>query len=233
MATYIFQRVEQKYVLSQTQKEKLLSYLKEYMKIDPYGESTICNIYFDTKQDDLIKTSIEKPLYKEKVRLRSYGVPSMEDKVFLEIKKKYEGVVGKRRVELSLKEALDYLDHGILPKETQIMKEIDYCFKRYELERKLYLAYDRTAYLGMDNPEFRVTFDHNIRSRWNDLSFSSKEKCEYLLKEDTYLMEVKTLGSMPIWFTNILNELQIYPISFSKYGEIYKKEVLRKEMIYV
>ena len=81
----IFRRVEKKYIVSEEQYKKIKEKMKENMVEDKFGKSTICNIYFDTDRYDLISHSITKPYFKEKVRLRSYNVPSMKSKVFLEI----------------------------------------------------------------------------------------------------------------------------------------------------
>lgn len=220
----VFKRVEKKYVVNKEQKEFLLKILDDYIREDKYGKSTICNIYFDNEQDELINTSLEKPTYKEKVRLRSYGIPNLDSKVFLEIKKKFKGVVGKRRIVITLKEFYKYLEKGIFPDcDKQIMREIDYCFKRYKLEPKLFLAYDREAYYFKDDDNFRITFDYNIRSRTNDLRLELGDSGRLLLDEEVYVMEIKTLGALPLWFTKILNENKIFPTSFSKYGRIYEK----------
>lgn len=227
----VFRRVEKKYIVNKEQKDFLLNTLDSYIREDNYGKSTICNIYFDNDGDELINTSLEKPTYKEKVRLRSYGVPNLESKVFLEIKKKFKGVVGKRRVVITLKELYKYLEKGIYPNcDKQIMREIDYCFRRYNLEPKLFLAYDREAYYFKDDDNFRITFDYNIRSRVGDLRLELGDFGDLLLDEDIYVMEIKTLGALPLWFTKVLNENQIYPTSFSKYGRIYEK-LNRKERV--
>ena len=128
----VFKRVEKKYLLSEDLYQKLFEKINNYITVDTYDFSTICNIYFDTDDYLLVNRSIEKPIYKEKVRLRSYGVPKKNSKVFLEIKKKYKGVVGKRRVSAPLKEFYTYFDIGKYPNvDTQIMNEINYCFKFY------------------------------------------------------------------------------------------------------
>ncbi len=233
MTSQVFQRVEQKYLINQKQYEILKSYIQSYMEEDCHGESTIRNIYFDTKEDELIRNSIEKPAYKEKIRVRSYGITNDETPVFLEIKKKYDGVVGKRRILLTLKQANDYFEKGILPEKSQVMKEIDYCFKHYALEKKLYLAYDRIAYFEKNNPDFRLTFDHNVRSRRNRLYLEESTEGRILVPRDKYIMEVKSMGGIPLWFTKILTILKIYPTSFSKYGEIFKTDLLKEEKNYV
>lgn len=221
----VFRRKETKYILSKDLYEDLLNKLKPYIKEDKYFISHIYNIYYDTPNDYLIIRSIEGPKYKEKVRLRCYSIPSLDDIVFLEIKKKYNGIVGKRRIELKLKDFYHYIETGELNNSNeQIKKEIDYCFKQYKLEPRRFLCYDRYAYVSKDNNTFRVTFDYNIRSRKDDLRLDLGDKGDYLFDDDKYVMEVKALDSYPIWFTKILSELKIYPMSFSKYGTIYKKD---------
>lgn len=221
-----FQRVEKKYLMTQ---ETYLDFLKEtekYIQLDEFGLHTICNIYFDTAHYDLIRNSIEKPVYKEKLRLRSYGIPGENDKVYLELKKKWKGIVYKRRISLTLKEVEDYLERGVIPKQKdQIFDEIDYFVRFYHPEPKLYLAYDRRAYYGLEDHNLRITFDENIRSREKDLELEDGDYGEKLLEEDMVLMELKVPGAVPIWLSEIMSRLHIYPISFSKYGNIYKKTI--------
>lgn len=226
----VFKRVEKKYLLSEDLYQKLFEKINNYITVDTYDFSTICNIYFDTDNYLLVNRSIEKPIYKEKVRLRSYGVPKKNSKVFLEIKKKYKGVVGKRRVSAPLKEFYTYFDTGKYPNvDTQIMNEINYCFKFYNLKPKVFLAYDRYSYKGKDDSNFRITFDKNIRSRTDNLYLENGDNGILLLDKNCYIMEVKTLGAYPLWFAQILSELNIYPTSFSKYGNVYKKQIFKKE----
>lgn len=225
MVQNVFQRVEKKYLLTEKQYHQIMAALKPYMNVDEYGLHTIGNIYYDTKEGTLIRTSIEKPPYKEKLRLRSYGVPSLSDVVFLEIKKKVYGVVNKRRISLPLIEAYQYVETGkLFYPRTQIHKEIDVFMERYELIPKVYLAYDRIALYGKDDHEFRVTFDKNIRSRSNKLSLESGCWGDLLLEHGERIMEVKVMGAMPVWFVHILSELEIYSSSFSKYGSVYAKQ---------
>lgn len=228
----VFRRKEIKYLLSKDKYDKLMEKLEGHLKHDKYFERTICNIYFDTKNYDLIINSINKPIYKEKVRVRSYNIPSLNDEVFFEIKKKYNGIVGKRRIEMKLKDFYDYLNGGnIISNDTQIASEIDYDFKNYKLEPKLFLAYDRLSYYDKDNINFRITFDRNLRSRENDLKLELGDSGKLYFKEDTYIMETKVLDAYPLWFTDILSSLKIYPVSFSKYGSIYTSKI--KESVYV
>lgn len=228
--SFVFKRKEKKYLLSEEECAAFISRTKESLVGDSYGEYTICNIYYDTPDYNLIRQSIEKPKYKEKLRLRSYGVPAKEDQVFLEIKKKYKGVVYKRRSALSLKEAEAYMDNGIIPRqENQILREIEYFVSFYRPEAKIYLAYDRTAFAGLEDKGLRITFDRNIRSRDYDLSLGAGDYGEYLLDEGKCLMEIKSCGAMPVGLARALSEMQIYPVSFSKYGNVYKNMMRAEE----
>ena len=163
MAEGIFKRLEIKYLLSEDQYIKLRKRLAHYMQDDEYGLSTISSIYYDTDNYDVIRTSLEKPEYKEKLRLRVYGEVKPDSTAFLELKKKYDGVVYKRRITLKLNEALNYLNNGIYPsKDSQILREIDYFIKYYRPTKKTYIAYDRIAMYGLKDPDLRITFDKEI-----------------------------------------------------------------------
>lgn len=222
-----FKRTEKKYLMSGQQYEQFLERTRSQLQLDQYGLHTICNIYYDTDDYELIRRSIEKPAYKEKLRLRSYGIPSLEDDVFLEIKKKWKGVVYKRRVSLPLEKARKYLEEGEpLEHSGQIESEIDYFFKFYQPKPKMYIAYDREAFFGREDNSLRLTIDRNIRSREYELQLECGDYGDLLLDKDMYLMEIKINASMPMWLAWVLSDLEIYPISFSKYGNIYKKKLL-------
>lgn len=165
----IFKRYEKKYLLEEGQFHRTILELTAKMTPDQYGRHTICNIYFDTPDYQLIRSSLEKPVYKEKLRLRSYGVPAEEDTVYIELKKKFDGIVYKRRTPMKLSEAEAYLLKGEEPsQDNQIIREIDYVKNYYGLQPAVYLAYDRVALFGNENPDLRVTFDFNIRGRGQD-----------------------------------------------------------------
>lgn len=228
-AICVFRRVEKKYLLSTEQYHALMKKMIPFVVPDKYANYTISNIYYDTDHFDLIRRSTEKPLYKEKLRLRSYGVPGPKDKAFIEIKKKYKGVVYKRRVKCTLEEAESYLRTGQKPKNAgQILNEIDYFLEFYHPSPKLYLAYDREAYAAADDPEFRVTFDRNIRSRENELKLSAGDEGKPLMEEGQCLMEIKASFAYPLWLVKALSELELYPMSFSKYGRIYTNNIVRR-----
>lgn len=237
MAIEVFNRYEKKYMLDGVTYRRLLKKLDKYMVPDAYNQNgdfySISNIYYDTEDNYLIRNSIEGPVYKEKLRLRSYGIPQLQDFVFIEIKKKYEGVVNKRRTAMRLCDAYEYLNHNVQPDfeknggkiNRQVLREIDYFKDFYGLVPKVCLSYDRKAFFEKNDGDFRVTFDTNIRTRRVDLSLEHGNYGEQLLKQDTYLMEIKISGAVPVWFTKIISELNIYPVSFSKYGTEYKKYV--------
>ncbi len=224
----IFRRIEKKYIITSNQYLNIKEQIKKYTVEDEYGKSTICNIYFDTKNYDLIRNSIEKPVYKDKVRLRSYNTPNLDTKVYLEIKKKYEGVVGKRRIELRLKEFYEYMEKKKIEniQNKQIYREIDYYFKYMNLKPTMYISYCRRAFYGKDDRDFRITFDSNILAREHELKLEKGSYGENILPINNYVMEIKTLDAMPMWSVKMLDELNIAPCGFSKYGEGYTQLIL-------
>lgn len=222
----VFQREEVKYLLNEEKKSLLLEKIKDKIEQDKYYQTTICNIYFDNDNNDLIINSLEKPVFKEKIRLRSYQVPNMKDDVFLEIKSKYKGIVYKRRIKLKLCDYYNYL-HNRKHNNSQIMKEIDYYIKFEKLKPKIFIAYDRISFKGKEE-SLRITLDSNLRSRTSDLNLELGDAGKKYFEDNYYIMEIKSATSIPLWLTKTLSELQIYPTSFSKYGSIYKK---LKEMI--
>ena len=237
MAIEIFNRFEHKYKLDTKTFHKVLEVMDRHMEFDSYckGHSlyTIANIYYDTPDNKLIRESLLKPVYKEKLRLRSYGVPDMDSKVFLEIKKKYRGLVNKRRTTLELKEAYDFVETGAAPEikdymNGQVVNELEYFLSVYNLEPKVYIAYDRLAYFEKGNDDLRISFDTNIRTRRHDLSLEAGDYGERLLSDDVWIMEIKTSLAKPIWLCEMLSELEIRNASFSKYGTEYEKMLARK-----
>ncbi len=223
---YVFERTEKKYLIQQDTLDKFLAAIGPHVEKDKYGEYTICNVYYDTASDELIRHSLEKPVYKEKMRLRSYGTPKPDTKVFLEIKKKFKGVVYKRRISLPYEAAMRYLEHGEKPDiDSQILREIDYFIRFYQPKPKLYLAYDRIAFSGIEKKDLRITIDQRIRSRRENVKLDAGDDGELLLEGQQYLVEIKTIDVFPLWLTEILTELEMFPTSFSKYGMIYHKNL--------
>lgn len=222
-----FERTEKKYLLTKAQYAALRAGIRSFMQADCFGRYTICNIYYDTEDFSLIRSSIEKPIYKEKLRLRSYGVPDDDGKVFIEIKKKFDSVVYKRREILAAGTAADYLNNNIAPeKQSQILDEINWFLKSYQPQPAVFIAYDRLALAGLENPELRITFDTRLRWRSTELDLRCGDWGAPLLAEDRVLMEIKIPGAAPIWLSRLLSEVGAFPTSFSKYGLCYKQHLL-------
>ena len=231
----VFKRYEKKYLVSAEQASSLMKCLLKHMRADDYGRTTICSVYMDTPDFQLIRTSLEKPVYKEKLRLRTYGVPAAESPAYVEIKKKYKGVVYKRRISTAYALAEAWLFHGLcVPTQGQIESEIAWFLKSYEnIAPAASICYDRVALYGLEDPQLRVTLDENIRYRTRDLSLFCGSGGELLTAPGERLMEIKVAGGMPLWLAEALSELQIYPTSFSKYGNAYKAMMEKKEAVQI
>ncbi len=222
----VFKRTEIKYLLSDEQYKALMPYLMTFARVDEYGLSRINNIYYDTPDYRLVKTSMEKPVYKEKLRLRTYGDTGDATDSFIEIKKKYAGVVYKRRISGKYRDTYRYLADCKNVKEcfdnSQIAREIREFIRLYSgLRPAMCIYYDRIALAGIDDEEFRVTFDSNIT--WSDRCLDLRYAAEgrRLLKDGQRLMEIKVSNAMPVDLARKLSELDIFPTSFSKYGSGY------------
>ena len=225
----VFERHEKKYLITEEVYQSLLKRLEEYMHPDQFGLHTICSLYLDSDDYLLANRSMGKPDYKEKLRLRSYGLPQPDTTVYLELKKKLKGVTYKRRIPVSYETAERYMLLGESTEErSQIMQEIDYFFRLYKPEPKILLFYERIALCGNEDEELRVTFDTNIRWRAHDLSLSQGDAGELILPPGMRLMEIKIADSFPLWMSQMLSEFKIYPASFSKYCTAYTR--LQKEM---
>ena len=203
-----FKRYELKYLLTRQEKQNVLKSMAEHMKLDDYGRTTIRNIYFDTDTYQLIRHSLEKPVYKEKLRVRSYQPVGPDDPVFVELKKKYKSVVYKRRLVLPEAQVMKCFEHGKpLPIHSQIGEEIAYFWDYYEtLHPTVFLTYEREAYYALDGSDFRVTFDENILYREEDISLGSKIYGTPILGENQTLMEIKTSGGIPLWMSETLTK---------------------------
>ncbi|MDO9630175.1 MAG: polyphosphate polymerase domain-containing protein [Acholeplasmataceae bacterium] len=231
----IFNRYERKYIITTKQKNELISFISEHLISDPYSEDgkayTIYNIYYDTNDFSIIRNSIQKPTFKDKLRLRTYTYPLLDDDlVFLEIKKKFEGRINKRRVTMTYKVAKDYMESGVKPTfeayiDNQIMNEIDYFIKIHKAKPGAYIRYDRIAYMSKTD-ELRITFDHQILFRNQNISFNSNDGNPILSSKDLYLMEVKSEDNFPLWLARKLSEFELYSQSFSKYGKAYQHYLL-------
>lgn len=219
----IFKRKEEKYLLSDKQLADVMQALAEHVKPDDFGKYAVSSVYYDTDDFLLIRQSLYGPLYKEKLRLRYYGVPGCGSTVFMEIKKKYSGTVYKRRIPLHFEDVGDLRKNAMqLKGDNQIGNEIFWFFERYHPKPKVVIVYDRIALVEKEDPNLRITFDSNIN--WQPV-----ERCTTCSGEGTplipgqHIMEIKSLSAMPIWLTHALNEREIYPTSFSKYGTCFSQ----------
>jgi hypothetical protein len=221
----VFQRRELKFLLNETQCSIVQEAMERRMEPDQYGRNTICNLYYDTPDYRLVRHSLSHPIYKEKLRLRSYGLAQAEADIFLELKKKYKGVVYKRRVRVTEPEAVAFMERtGSLRKENQISREILYFRDFYRtLSPRVYLCYDREAWYDPADRGFRMTLDRNVRYRTTDLNLSSPFGGREILKPGQTLLEVKAEGAVPLWLVELLTVEQIHKQSFSKYGRAYEQ----------
>ncbi len=219
----VFKRYELKYMLTVEQKERIETAMSPYMELDKYGRTTVRNIYFDTDNYRLIRRSMEKPAYKEKLRIRSYSRATLDSTVFVELKKKYENVVYKRRLALCEQDAMAWVcRERFCPFDTQISREIDYFINFYgNLRPTAFLSYGREAYCDKSGGDFRVTFDDQLLCRQNDVSLCSGVYGASILPEGKVLMELKCSGGIPLWMVEVLSRERIYKTSFSKYGTAY------------
>lgn len=225
----IFQRYELKYPMRKSTRDKILRGMEPYMVPDRFSHSSIRNIYYDTLNYRLIRESLDKPVYKEKLRIRSYGRAAWEDDVFLELKKKYASVVYKRRLEMPQSQALEAMLGKFPLPQTQIGREIGAALQFYqELIPRVFLSYERDAYRALDS-DFRLTFDESIRYRQEELTLDSDTWGNPLLDSDTVLMELKVSHSVPLWMASLLSQYHIPKTSFSKYGAAYEQILFGKE----
>lgn len=225
----VFKRYELKFLLTAEQKMRLLPEIEKRMCLDKYGRTLIKNLYFDTDTYRLIRRSLEKPDYKEKLRIRSYGNTSPDSTVFVELKKKYNGVVYKRRIPMAEQEAMTWFRGWENAPQSQIAEEIRYFAGYYEtLHPTVFLSYEREAYYCKDGSDFRLTFDDHILCRQEDLSLCAENYGTTLLPEGSVLMEVKCPGGIPLWLTSLLSREKLYKTSFSKYGTAYQTMIFSK-----
>lgn len=237
MAIKTFKRFENKYVLNQQQFDAMIEGIKEYANADPYcidGKTYgLYNIYYDDDNYSVIRHSISKPPFKEKLRLRSYYAnPGPDDKVFIELKKKADGCVNKRRVTMKYKDAIAFLESGKAERtgdylSDQVIYEIEYYLSQHDVSPKVFLAYDRAAYFLKEDHKIRITFDTNIRGGPAHLH---EEGCIPILEKGYYLMEMKISDHIPLWLTSLMTKNRIFKRGFSKYGTYFKNIILsRKE----
>lgn len=240
----VFKRKEIKYLPSSEERNALLPILEAHMEPDVFAHSSISNLYYDTPDFRMVRRSLEKPMYKEKLRLRSYGMPENTSTVFPEIKKKAMGIVYKRRISLPYQEAVSFLSgqqiastdmcNGMTQQiastdmcdgtTRQNLHELDWMLASYEnLSPRVFLSYERDSYKGVSDPSLRLTLDQDILFRTDRLDLREGAFGETILLPDQTLMEVKISNAAPLWLAQALSEIGIFPVSFSKYGRAYER----------
>lgn len=238
MVTKTFKRYELKYFVTPAQFEIIRAALDNRMSLDEFcrkdGSYMIYNLYFDTPDDEIIRLSLNRPYYKEKLRLRSYTMPTCgEDTVFLELKKKIGGIVAKRRAIMTFAQATDFLEHGNIPalktyEDNQVLCEISCFLRRYPVAPKVFISYERIAFADKEDPSLRVSFDFDILTRRSAVSLTAGDWGTELLDSGDILMEIKCGGAIPLWLCRMLSELGIRRTRFSKYGTEYKKQAVKR-----
>ena len=226
----VFKRYEEKYLITSEQFNELIKIVSERIAPDSFGEYLVQNLYFDTENWDVIRSSINKPYYKEKLRLRCYNIPNEESMVFLELKKKYKGIVYKRRIPIPYKELSFYSMQDLVSAGTsQITQELDFYLKKSAALERIYIGYKRIAFAGEEPDDLRVTFDSGLRFRLEHLDFYNPKEGKIILPKNTIMMEIKTNGGMPLWMARALSENAIFPRAFSKYAECWADLLLMKQ----
>jgi hypothetical protein len=230
MAITVMKRYEMKYLMSPGQTDFLLRKLEGHMKIDEFGLTSIASLYYDTPDSQLVRASMEKPAYKEKLRLRSYGLATDTSPVFLELKRKYDGIVYKRRVQSSLTQVEKFFaGENALGGSGQIQKELAYFRDFYgTLVPACLIIYDRTAYFEPGG-DLRLTIDYNPRYRMHGLTLTESMDGLPLLENGWSILEIKVQDAMPLWLSAALSEGGIFKSSFSKYGEAYCRELMKEQ----
>lgn len=228
MISYVFKRYELKYLLTRAQCDAVKSEIASRLSPDIFGKNTVQSLYLDTDDFRLVRESIEKPVFKEKLRLRCYDLNDCDKDIFIEMKRKYDGVVYKRRISCKENEVNEVLNKN--PQASQIGKELEYFMRFYgKPSPKMLILYDREAFFDKES-DLRVTFDENIRYRTDDLNFYTSLDGEELLLRDGVLMEIKTGSAIPLWLCKILNKEKIIKQSFSKYGTAYARELNKNKI---
>ena len=295
MAAYssVFKRVEKKYRIGAAERAAVEAAAGGPMAVDAYGRTRITSLYLDTPERSMIARSVEKPLYKEKLRLRAYGdaagvalmgafgagpivrepggLPLSDGEVetrvaaglqvpgaaaalpvFFGIKKKFKGIVYKRRLALTLPAALAFVSGlpyaqacarwplsdaalaaaALSPVTRQIARELEVAMDRWlPLVPSMGIACDRVAWAYrpemFQEREDDELFDSELRITFDDCLEYLDCHCFHspwrpIIESSESVMEIKSAGSYPPWLVEVLSAERIYPASFTKYGNAYQ-----------
>lgn len=225
-----FERVEKKFILTSEQAERLMQDLTAYMAVDQYGEHTIRNLYYDTEHYDLIRASVMKPAYKAKFRVRAYGKKAEDTQIFAELKKKYRGIVYKRRIAASPEEMTRFLQgETLLGADAQIQRELHRYLQEHPIQPRVFLAYERVALYGLEDASLRMTLDRHLRFRTEHLERFTDDSGMLICPDDPVILEIKLMHAAPLWLARLLSRHHIYMSSFSKYGTCYLNYLARPD----
>lgn len=237
MAKEVFNRYELKYIVNKALYKELLQALQGHVFMDKHGDQDgyymVMNLYYDTADHLFFNETVNRQQFRQKLRLRGYNHINRDSNVFLEIKKKYRGVVYKRRTLLKLPEAYAFLADTLSKKDyslydasnTQILGEVDFLKQFYQLEPKVIVSYDRQAFQGIHEEDLRVTFDRNLLKRETDLRIESRSDGELFMDPSLYVLEVKVNDRIPLWLSHILNDFQCWRQGYSKYTSSYNSDL--------
>lgn len=248
MAIEVFTRREQKYLITKQQYQALIKKLNYRMRPDLNGidgRYTVTSLYFDNEDRDIYYETKNRLRFRQKLRLRVYDDTDINGTAFFEVKQKHNKVVNKRRMILPLQEAYRYLSYspgesreGYETSNTQVLREIDHFRWLYQLEPEMIVSYDRHALHEIDNPDLRITFDFNMRTRNDNFAVEDGPYGDNFVDTDLVILEVKVDDSVPLWLTRILQEVQCDQRGASKFctsleflnGEITVNEALKERM---
>ena len=220
-----FQRKELKYLLDAPSLYRLREAVSRHLLPSEFGTSQVNSLYLDTRERSVIARSVEKPLYKEKLRIRWYrsGSLATASEAFVELKKKHKGIVYKRRLAVSPQTAIGF-SRGSGLGGSQIAREIEAARQRMgDLLPSALVICRRTSFGSDGEGELRITFDEGLRV----LDLFDGGQTVYPLEPGQVVLEVKGANAHPFWLVDALSAERAYPVAFSKYGAFYERVAAR------
>ena len=208
---------ELKFQIDEDRAQNVAAWAAQHLHLDPHADAALGNayrvhgLYFDTPALDVFHRS---PGYKRrKYRLRRYGA---NPRIFLEQKRKSDGKVAKRRVEVA---------HGELDRLREVPTDLDWAghwfhcrINQRKLEPACLISYLRQAYFG-HNAEgpLRLTLDREVRSRPAEGWSIAVVNGEAPLLSSHVLLELKYRKNLPALFKGLMQDFALVPAPLSKY----------------
>ena len=230
-------RYEFKFPISYDDMDRLMDDLIPYVKSDKhvneYGIYTISSLYMENDCKDCYYETINGDPFRQKVRLRVYGKQAFKDSdAFLELKNKINGLVVKRRINMKLSDAVNFMNdcakNGNSAKiesyknaDSQILKEIRQVIATKKLKPAVIVSYERLPLVAIDDESLRITFDFNLRSRSDALDQTEGTGGLRRCPKNVAILEIKTNKPLPYWLTKILAKYNYRNQTFSKYCSHY------------